>query len=234
MDNLPQTRARQDSDEPIAGSQREPNSEHQAMGRFDDTALIANEPGTDVSSRLNDNESSPVTTIESTAPLKKPLKERVLHEVIEVGTVVIYLAVAFAILETFRCGTLLARCSENDFLAGYATAGIGALLLGKFVFVLEKTKLSNRFKHYPLIVPVIYKSILFTILVNGILHFEGRLMHHVDGPSIPMTDTTRYWLCFFAHQLAFFVIFLIFFCFREISRVMGEGKLRRMFFVSQK
>ncbi len=229
MEKPQQTRVRNDSDQPIQSNQGEPNSEIQAETGID----ISQAAGATVQSDLAKSDTTALDPdAHTTAPRKKSLKEKIIHEVIQVGTVVIYLAVAFAIIETFRCATLLARCSENDFLAGYATAGIGALLLGKFVFVLEKTKLSNRFKHYPLIVPVLYKSVLFTILVNIILHFEGRFLHHVDG-SVPISDATKYWLCFFAHQLAFFVTFVIFFCFRDISRVLGEGKLYRMFFVSQ-
>ncbi|MBX9671350.1 MAG: hypothetical protein K2X93_27425 [Candidatus Obscuribacterales bacterium] len=232
MEHPQHTRVRNDSDQPIQSSQGEPNSENQAAETGIEIAQVAGAAATIQSDLPKIGTPALDPDAEKTAPRKNSLKEKIIHEVIQVGTVVIYLAVAFAIIETFRCATLLARCSENDFLAGYATAGIGALLLGKFVFVLEKTKLSNRFKHYPLIVPVLYKSVLFTILVNIILHFEGRFLHHVDG-SVPISDATKYWLCFFAHQLAFFVTFLIFFCFRDLSRVLGEGKLYRMFFVSQ-
>ncbi len=160
-------------------------------------------------------------------------KHKVWHEVREIGVVILYLALSFSILETFKCATLLARCSENDFLAGYATAGVAALGLGKFVFVLEKMKIAKRFSHRPLIIPVVYKTILFTILVNIILHVEGRIMHHDIAPLPSFNDPGAYLLCFSAHQVGFIVTFFPFFCLREISRVLGEGRLYKLFFVSR-
>ncbi|MBX9694919.1 MAG: hypothetical protein K2Z81_21205 [Cyanobacteria bacterium] len=173
------------------------------------------------------------TTTSSNTKTHKHWVQHIWREVLEIGFVILYLALSFAILETFKCATLLARCSENDFLAGYATAGIAALGLGKFVFVLEKMKISKRFEQRPLIVPVVYKSVLFTILVNVILHVEGRIMHHEIAPIPSLNDPVSYLLCFSAHQVGFLVTFFPFFCLREINRSLGEGRLYKLFFVSR-
>jgi len=168
-------------------------------------------------------------------PAKKPpLKQRIIKEVIEVGIVIAYLAVCFSILETFRCATLLVKCSENDFLAGYATAAISAVMLGKFVFILERMRISKRFGDRPLIVPVFYRSALFTVLINFILNAEDRMLHRPPAEYMSLHDPFKYWACLLSHQLAFFVVFFIFFCFRELGSVLGEGKLFRLFFVSRK
>lgn len=163
---------------------------------------------------------------------KKSLKTKILHEVVEVGGVILYLFASFAILETFRCGTLLAECSQNDFISGYTTAAVAALGLGKFIFVLDKMKFVKRFMDKPLIVPILYRTVLFTILSNLILHAEDRILHR-PMEHRAFNDPTEFMLCWFAHQLAFFVMFFIFFCFRGIAHVVGEKRMYRLFFVSR-
>ncbi len=163
---------------------------------------------------------------------KKSWKEKLREEAIEVGTVMAYLAVSFCILQTFRCTTLLVACSQNDFLTSYATALVGSVALGKFVFVLEKMPLAKRFEHKPFIYPVLYKSILFTALVNVIMHFEERFFHHEKGAT-PASNPQTFWPCFLAHQLAFFVTFIVFFSFRAVGTIVGKEKLRRAFFISR-
>jgi|GEM_PF-899245 hypothetical protein len=163
---------------------------------------------------------------------KMSLKAKIVHEFVEVGGVILYLFVSFAILETFRCGTLLAACSQNDFISGYTTAVVAALGLGKFVFVLDKLKVTQRYKDRPLIVPILYKTVLFTILSNLILHAEDRILHRVtEQPHY--SNPTQFMLCAFTHQLAFLVMFFIFFCFRGVAHVIGEKRMFRLFFVSR-
>lgn len=164
---------------------------------------------------------------------KKTWKAHLIHEVIQVGAVILYLFCCFAILQTFKCATLLARCSENDFLAGYATAALSALLLGKFVFMLEKLRVMQRFKHKPLMIPILYKTVLFTIVVNLLLHAEDRMMHRSAPTVHEMADPVKFWLCFCAHQLALLVVFFIFFCIRELGYVLGEERMFKVFFVDR-
>ncbi|MCA9805368.1 MAG: hypothetical protein KC777_25535, partial [Cyanobacteria bacterium HKST-UBA02] len=162
----------------------------------------------------------------------KNMKQKIIHELVEVGGVMVYLALVFLVLQTFKCTTLLVACSENDFLASYITALLAAVGLGKFVFVLEKMPIANKFKTRPLIVPVIYKTIVFTILVNFILHAEDRVMHRPSALE-HITDPLKFWLCLASHELAFFVTFFIFFCFRDMSRVIGEAETFRLFFINR-
>lgn len=163
---------------------------------------------------------------------KKSWKKKLQEEAIEVGTVMAYLAVSFCILQTFRCTTLLVACSQNDFLTSYATALVGSVALGKFVFVLEKMPLAKRFENKPFIYAVLYKSVLFTALVNVIMHFEERFFHH-EKSATPVSNPQTFWPCFLAHQLAFFVTFLVFFSFRAVGTMVGKEKLRRAFFISR-
>lgn len=165
--------------------------------------------------------------------LKMNLKQRILNELNEIWKIILFLAVSFLIIETFRCATLLVKASENDFLAGYATALIGALVVGKVVIVGEKMRFVNRLNHMPLIFPVLYKSVVFTVFVNLILHAEDKWMHRSHESFVASIDPTKYWVAFAAHQLAFFVTFAILFTLRELQKALGEGTMYRLFFVSR-
>jgi len=163
---------------------------------------------------------------------KKTWKEKIVYEISEIAIVVGYLAVSFCILQTFRCATLMVSCDQNDFMTSYATSAITAVVLGKFVFVLEKTKLAKRFESKPLIVPVLYKTFLFTVVMNLALHAEQRFLHKSSEAS-PMSSPHTFWPTLLAHELALFVTFFVFFAFRDIGRVMGQRRLRRMFFIDR-
>lgn len=207
-----------------------------ALDKSDETTNVLDGKGAGPDSHIV---SSPKTSTEgaNAEGEKLPWKQRVLFEVKEVGLVIGYLATAFCIIQTFRCATILAKCSENDFLTSYLTACVSALVLGKFVFVLEKMHISKRFTNRPLIFAVVYKTALFTVLANLIMHAEAHLLHH-DAPSAAanptpaLSDPMAFFLCAFAHQLALIVTFLSFFILRDISRVLGRGRLYKMFFVS--
>lgn len=200
--------------------------------RIKNRSLVELTPMNEVLPQPNNEESSALDEIspEPSVPKKLTWKEKLKVEAIEVGTVMGYLAVAFCILQTFRCTTLLVSSARNDFLTSYATALVSSVALGKFVFVLEKLPLARRFETKPLIYPVLYKTVLFTALVNVIMHFEERFLHKSSAPA---ANPETFWPCFFAHQLAFFVTFLVFFAFRDIGRVIGQERLRKLFFVSR-
>jgi hypothetical protein len=180
-----------------------------------------------------ENKEAPTSGVSDIGLSKKlTWKEKLLAEAIEIGAVMLYLATAFCILQTFKCTTLLIACSQNDFWTSYCTALISAVALGKFVFILEKMPIARRFEHKPLIYPVLYKTVLFTALVNVIMHLEDRFLHKAKSAD-PVSNPETFWVCFFAHQLAFFVTFLVFFAFRDIGRVIGQERLRKLFFVSR-
>jgi len=92
---------------------------------------------------------------------------------------------------------------------------------------------SRRFEDKPLIVPVLYKSLLFGVLVllfgavehlvEGWLHDQGLL-----GGLRELSDLGAYELG--ARVLILIVAFVPFFAFWELGRVLGAHKLSALFF----
>jgi hypothetical protein len=118
--------------------------------------------------------------------------------------------------------------------APYGLAAIKALILGKFILIGHALKIGERFRRRPLIYPVLYKSLVFLAIlvvfsvveeaVSGVIHGRALMesLSDIAGGS---------WSQIGATSLLMWLILLPYFAFRQISEVLGDGKLRRMFFV---
>ena len=115
----------------------------------------------------------------------------------------------------------------------YGVSVIQALVLAKVIMVGRALRLGRRLKDHPLIVPTVYKAVVFTIFVgifgvvestiSGLLHGKG-----IAGGFDEFMSAGRYELL--ARCMVMFVAFIPFFAFEELERVLGEGKLGKLFF----
>jgi hypothetical protein len=115
----------------------------------------------------------------------------------------------------------------------YGVAVIEALVIAKVILIGGMFAFTRRFDNKPLIVPVLYKSLLFAILVllfgvvehlvEGWFHKQGLM-----GGLREIASLGDYELG--ARVLMLFVAFVPFFAFGEIGRVLGPQKLAAMFF----
>ena len=115
----------------------------------------------------------------------------------------------------------------------YGIALIEALVIAKVILIGKLFRFSRRFEDKPLIVPVVYKSFLFGILVlifgviehlvEGWVHEQGLV-----GGLRAIEELGSYELG--ARVLVLIVAFVPFFAFTEIGRVLGPHKLAALFF----
>jgi len=143
------------------------------------------------------------------------------------------LAVFFGLFTWYR-RLILAEYQISYF--HYGASVIQALVLAKIIMVGRALRLGLRFKHRPLILPTIYKSVVFTMFVGicgvaestiiGLLHGKG-----VAGGIEELLSSGKDELL--ARCLVMFVAFIPFFAFEELERVLGEGKLGNLFFRRQ-
>jgi hypothetical protein len=118
----------------------------------------------------------------------------------------------------------------------YGIALVEALIIAKVVLIGRIFGFTRRFDERPLIVPVIYKSILFALLVllfgvvehlvTGWIHKQGLL-----GGLREIAEVGAYEIG--ARALTLTVAFIPFFAFSEVARVKGSGRLAAMFFSRQ-
>jgi len=118
----------------------------------------------------------------------------------------------------------------------YGIALIEALVIAKVILIGKMFGFTNRFDDKPLIVPVVYKSILFGILVLlfGVLeHLVEGSFHHksVENVLRELAEIGAKEIA--ARVIVLSVAFVPFFAFWEIGRVLGFSKLSSMFFRRQ-
>jgi hypothetical protein len=171
--------------------------------------------------------------MQAKAPEHASLKERALKEFRIFWIITLYLALFLGSFTVYR------RLILKEFGVAYLHYGfalIEALIIAKVILIGQAFGVAKRFERGPLILSVLYKSILFGLLVFlfGILErvVEG-LIHQRDWAGIlqGVTDLGLYELL--ARTVMLIVAFVPFFAFWEIGRVLGPGRLSALFFSSQ-
>ncbi|MGA3113881.1 MAG: hypothetical protein ABSF90_05530 [Syntrophobacteraceae bacterium] len=158
-------------------------------------------------------------------------KSKAIHEMVEYYIVFMYLAVFFGLFTWYR---RLVLAEYRISYLHYGVAVIQALVLAKVILVGRALRLGQRLKDHPLILPTIYKAIVFSIFVAifgvaehtimGLLHGEG-----IAGGCEELMRAGKDELL--ARCMIMFVAFIPFFTFEELERVLGEGKLRKLLFL---
>jgi len=139
----------------------------------------------------------------------------------------------------FNLILLTKRLFLADYLiayAGFLIATTSALIVGKVVLVAAKLPLLSRLDGKPLAYPVLFKALVYTLLVfiarllEALIHFlieEGVIG---GGTFIRHELGTFSWPHFIAVQLWIFVLFLVYVSITELNKLFGEGELYKIFF----
>jgi hypothetical protein len=161
---------------------------------------------------------------------KRNWKKILFEELVEYWVNVIYLALVFAAFTQYRRIILAAY---DITYTNYWIAVIEALILAKVIMIGAVFRLGRGFEHKPLIYPTLYKTVVFTLfvavftlaehMVKGLWQGKGLtggiVEYFGNGPHE-----------FLAGSLIIFVAFIPFFAFKEMARVLGEEKIRVLFF----
>ena len=158
------------------------------------------------------------------------LKQKARHELREYLVIVLYLWIVFGLLLLYKSVIL------NEEHLSYVARGIAlinALVLGKFVLIARAFHLGDTADDAPLIYPTLLKSALFSLVVAcckiledaAVGFFHGKSFSQsiadIGGGTLKGIGTLT---------LLLFVMFIPFFGFGEVQRVLGESKLTRLFF----
>ena len=156
-----------------------------------------------------------------------------LHEFRQVLPPTIFFFVGFNII------LLSKRLMLADYLiqsSGFVIATTSALLAGKIVLVADKLPFLRRFDRAALVQPILFKTIVYTLLVFVARLIEALVHYLVDGGSIGdgafVNDLLgRFsWHHFIAVQMWIFVLFLIYVTASELNHLIGDGELFKIFF----
>lgn len=158
------------------------------------------------------------------------LKHKAHHELKEFLIIVLYLWVVFGLFLLYRSVIL---DEEHISYVAHGVALINALVLGKFVLIARALHLGDTAEDVPLIYPTLLKSALFSIVLAccKILEEAAVGFYHGKSFSDSIADLGGGTLKgILALSLILFVLLIPFFAFGELQRVLGEGRLARLFF----
>lgn len=159
---------------------------------------------------------------------KPTIKERALHEFKRFMVIFLYLWVLFGLF-ALNDSIILAEHHIDFKMQGFAV--INAFMLAKVMLVAENLHLGQRFKDRPLVYPILYRSLIFTIIlicfhiVERVLVgvVEGKTVYEsfpeIGGGSLKGIISAATIVC---------VTLIPFFSFRELGRVIGERELKTL------
>jgi hypothetical protein len=161
-------------------------------------------------------------------PPQRQLKERAVDEFRRFLVIFLYLWVVFGLLSSHKSIVLSQHHLDTE---EHAFAIINAFVFAKVLLVGEHFKVGTRFAKKPLIYPILYKCLVFSVVLIGFHVIESvavGLWHgHTVAESLPpfLGWNPRGLL---AVGVMCFVLLLPFFGFREIAQVIGRRELRAL------
>jgi hypothetical protein len=161
--------------------------------------------------------------------VKKNWKQQFLHEFNEYWMNVIYMALVFSAIIFYR---RLVLAHYEIYLNDYFSGVIKALVIAKVVTIGAFLRISRKFEHKPLIFPVLYKAVLFTLWVMVFDIVEAFIHIFINNPVLTEAfnelkgHMNNLWL---GGALLIFFSFIPFFAFKELVRVLGKEKVRELF-----
>ena len=168
---------------------------------------------------------------------KRDWKKRIFHELVEYWINVIYLTLVFAAFTQYR--RLLLAAYDITY-TNYWIALIEALILAKVIMIGAVFRLGrllgHRLEQKPLIYPILYKTVVFTLFVGVFTLIEHMIKGLWQGKGLTgglVEFFAKGPYEFLAGSLVVFVAFIPFFGVKELGRVLGEEKIRFLLFRSR-
>ena len=155
---------------------------------------------------------------------------KISHELIEYGINAIYMALVFASFTEYR---RLLLAAHDIVYTNYWVAVIEGLVLGKVIMIGSILRFGRWVEDKPLIVPTLYKTVIFTVLVAAFKVIEHGLrgLWHGVGFMGGLAEVAEQGVeIALANALVIFVGFIPFFAVKEMGRVWGAERIWALFF----
>lgn len=165
---------------------------------------------------------------------KSGWKQKLIRDLIEYFCNFVYLAIFFGLFAWYR------RLVLDEYRIAYLNYGISlveALVLAKVVMLGGLLRLGGKFGNKPLAIPTLYNAVVFTVWVAAFSVLERTITGLLRGKGLmggidEIFSESGYELL--ARCLITFFAFIPFFAFKELGRVLGEGKISELFFRSKR
>jgi len=157
------------------------------------------------------------------------LKQKAYHEFKQYVVIVLYLWLVFGLLLLYKSMILN---EEHISTIAHGIALINALVLGKCVLIAKAFRLGETADGAPLAYPTVLKSALFSLVLAACKILEDAAVGFFHGNSFSQSiaelggGSLKGILTL---SLLMFVMFIPFFGFGELQKVLGEGRLAQLF-----
>ncbi len=144
---------------------------------------------------------------------------------------IIYFAICFNLFHFAQ--TLLMQPQDIQY-TGYVGATLGAILAGKVILIAENIPFFNAFPNKPILYNITWKFFIYSIfvlLVQIIDHVLKQLYHTGNCYTACirlLADLSQ--KEFWGIQMFVLMFFLVFIVFTELARVIGQSKMKEIFF----
>ena len=161
---------------------------------------------------------------------KAKLKTRLIHETRLFVLLTIFLSMFFFSFTAYRREIVGDHSiTYINFLYDF----FESLILAKIILIGKLLNLGERFLDKPLIIPTLYKTVVFCLFIIGFSVMEHFVVGFFTGKN--MTEVYDKLITKGINEILgslpiFFTAFIFFFGFMEIGRIMGEDRLFNLFF----
>jgi hypothetical protein len=155
--------------------------------------------------------------------------ERSLDEGKQLLWIVFYFWLLFGVFTVFRSLVL----NEPNLIYHQGFAIINAWLLAKVVLTAEFFQVADNLKHKPLVYPIIYKSLVFCVILMCFYIIEEMLLGMWHGKTIAASFPAiggGGWKGMMVIGSILFIAMIPFFAYRELARVLGKEELHSLIF----
>jgi hypothetical protein len=157
------------------------------------------------------------------------LKQKLAHELKRLVLISLYLFAFFGVFKLYKM-LLLDEYHVPMLACGFIA--VQSIVLAKVILTADALRLGERFHERPLVVLVLYQSIIFCAFAWTFHVLEHFVIGTARGktPGEVLTEfVEKGWPHMVGSTMVVFVAFLPFFAFRQMERVLGHGQVRKMF-----
>ena len=159
----------------------------------------------------------------------RDIKQRVVREVVEYWINFVYVAFFLVAFTWYR---RLVLAEYHIVYMHYWFPVIEAAVLAKVIIIGALLRLGRRLDHKPLIIPTLYRTVVFSvwIAVFNLLEATLRGLIHRQGFMGGMEElASKDWHEWLAGCVVAFVAFIPFFAFKQLELALGKDTLRPLF-----
>lgn len=150
-------------------------------------------------------------------------------EMIDVGYITLYFFTCFAVFMIIK---KLVLFEYKITFYGWSSAAIGALAMGKIVFIIDKSPLYKWLKHLKPIYEILFKALIYTFLVFLVSILEKSIHFLIESPLLETWQSHVFGLgkgaMLLAHSIYIYFCFVGFYFIHFLMEMFDRDKIIKL------